>query len=268
MNRAFLRRLRRRPFQRLWERLHRGALIGQNFWASDLFETGEIEALQHLKSRLAGVERPVIFDVGANVGDYSKLCLQALGPRCIVHAFEPSAATFAALSAGIEPAAAPQLRLHQLGFSDRERDETLYSPGDGSTLASVHGFNPMDQAANDRTEQIRLTTIDGFCTAEGIDHIDFLKLDIEGHEFPALAGAKRMLDEGRIRFLQFEFGENNVGSRTFLRDFVELLGDRYAFHRVVPGGLVPWSYRGGNSEIFATMNYFCELREDQAELGR
>ena len=268
MNGSILRGLRSRPFQGLWERLYRLSLIGMNFWASDLFATGEIEALRHLKLRLEGVEHPVIFDVGANVGDYSRLCLERLGPGCVVHAFEPSAATFAALDRATAPAGCDRLRIHQLGFSDREREETLYSPGDGSTLASLHELDPLDQPRKERTEQVRLTTIDAFCVTEGIDRIDFLKLDIEGHEYPALVGAQRMIGEGRIRAIQFEFGENNVASRTYMRDFIDLLGDRYVLSRVVPGGLVPWSYRGGTSEIFATMNYFCELREDQPVVAR
>ena len=263
-----LQRLRSRPFQGLWERLHRSSLVGMNYWASDLRETGEIEALHYVKSRLQGIERPVIFDVGANVGDYARLCLRILGPRCVVHAFEPSAATFETLSGTIDAADGDRLRAHRLGFSDAEREETLYSPGDQSTLASLHALDPLDQAPKERREQVRLTTIDAFCNRESIDRIDFLKLDIEGHEYPALLGARGMLDEGRVKCLQFEFGENNVGSRTFLRDFADLLGGRYRMYRIVPGGLMPWTYRGGASEIFATMNYFCELRGDHAPVGR
>jgi len=63
-----------------------------------------------------------------------------------------------------------------------------------------------------------------------------------------------MLGRKRIDAIQWEFGENNISSRSYMRDFVDLL-DGFDFYRVVPGGLLPWAYRGGASEIFATMNY-------------
>ena len=69
-----------------------------------------------------------------------------------------------------------------------------------------------------------------------------------------------MLAENRIRFIQFEFGENNVSSRTYLADFDSVLGRHFDMFRIVPGGLVPWLYEGGRSELFATMNYLCERR--------
>ena len=72
-----------------------------------------------------------------------------------------------------------------------------------------------------------------------------------------------MISEGRIHFIQFEFGENNISSRTYLADFDRILSPQFDFRRVVPGGPTPWSYEGGRSEIFATMNYLCERREEQ-----
>ena len=53
----------------------------------------------------------------------------------------------------------------------------------------------------------------------------------------ALRGATHALSQGIVRALSFEFGAGNVNSRTFFRDFWELLSPYgYGFHRICPGG--------------------------------
>jgi hypothetical protein len=48
-------------------------------------------------------------------------------------------------------------------------------------------------------------------------------MDLEGHELFALRGTLTALSQRRIRALSFEFCLGNVNSRTFFRDFWELL---------------------------------------------
>ncbi|HZU51376.1 MAG TPA: FkbM family methyltransferase [Sphingomicrobium sp.] len=259
--RELLNRLvRRRALQPFWQALHGISLVSMNFWANRLRSTGEHEAVRYAARKLPRAPRPIIFDVGANVGEFSELCC-ATFHEPDVYAFEPSLATFDILNNNLARANA-NVSTHRLGFSDEPRDAQLYSSEPGSTIASVHQLERPIRPFHDRfTEIIKLATIDDFCRERGIDRIDYLKLDIEGHEYHALVGAHGLLSAGAIRFIQFEFGENNVSSRTYLNDFIKLLGDRYDFYRIVPGGLVPWRYRGGRSEIFATMNYLCERRD-------
>lgn len=254
---SLVRLARWRWLRPLWTRAHRTALVGLNYWSSSFHETGEREAIEFVKSRLGEVESPIIFDVGANVGEFSAACLDVFRQPCFVYAFEPSPTTFQLLARSL--GTSPHMELHQLGFSDSERENPLYSSERGSTIASLHQLErPLRPFRDEFTETVRLTTIDGFCEDAGVPRIDFLKLDIEGHELFALRGAAEMLANGRIKFLQFEFGENNISSRTYLSDFHALLGEHYRWYQVVPGGPQPWSYEGGRSEIFATMNYLCE----------
>lgn len=253
--------IRNRRFQPAWQQLHRFSLVAMNFWASDFNSTGELEALQYVESRLRSTPKPVIFDVGANVGAFSLACLKIV-PQCDLHAFEPSRATFERLSALVPN---DRVHLHNVGFSDQPRETNLYSSETGSTIASVYKLDrPIRPFRDEFTERVQLTTIDSFCRDRELRQIDFLKLDIEGHELSALNGAEAMLKAGAIRFIQFEFGENSLSARTYLSDFVYLLGARYDFFRIVPGGPVPWRYNGGTSEVFATMNYLCECRNETA----
>jgi hypothetical protein len=84
---------------------------------------------------------------------------------------------------------------------------------------------------------VRIRTLDGFCRERRIPRIDFLKMDAEGHELFILRGAKSMLRGGQISALSFEFGAANVDSRTWFKDFWDLLTPLYyRFWRIMPGG--------------------------------
>jgi hypothetical protein len=89
-------------------------------------------------------------------------------------------------------------------------------------------------------------------------------MDIEGHELFALRGAKNALKAGCIRALSFEFGSGNINSRTFFRDFWDLLTMyEYKIVRVLPGGKL-YSVRAYNEDLeyFRGVSNYIAYRQD------
>ena len=65
---------------------------------------------------------------------------------------------------------------------------------------------------------VETTTIDDFIAAHRIDAVDYIKVDVEGHELAVMKGARRSLEQRIIKAFSFEFGQADVASRTFFRD--------------------------------------------------
>ena len=251
--------------QPLWSRLHTLAVFAMNYGGGGLIESsGEEWVLANVVGPACRrVENAVAFDVGANVGDYS-LMLRRHAPEASIYAFEPSAKTCEQLTRNV--AQAGRVRAFNLGLSDEEKTVELYSytveGGEASLISSIDKRLP-PQVLNvevSASEAVRVQTLDRFCEEQNVERIDFLKLDVEGHELAVLRGARRMLSEGRVSMIQFEFGPANIYSRTYFYDFWTLLSGAYDIHRIVPKGLAPIAYYGEHREIFLTTNYLAVRR--------
>ena len=93
--------LRRRAFQGLWERLHHISTLGMNFYAATVEDSGERLVLAYVARRLQDVNPVIVFDVGANVGQFAFAAVEAFGNRAKVHSFEPAAGTCRTLAANV-----------------------------------------------------------------------------------------------------------------------------------------------------------------------
>lgn len=215
---------------------------------------------RHLKS-----PRPVLFDVGANTGDYSAE-LKRKFPEASVYAFEPNVNAYDVMLRDLAPLG---VNCYNLGLSSTAESRKMYTYAQeaASQHASVYRevLTGLHGAAAVTELEFRTTTLDDFCAEQGIDFIDFLKIDTEGHEWEVLGGARRMVAEGRVHLIQFEFNEMNVISRVFLRDFYELL-EGYSFYRLDTNGLIPLGGYSSTNEIFKFQNLLAV--NDRLEAGR
>ena len=192
--------------------------------------SGELRILNELIRNIAS---PVVFDVGANNGDWSALALKA-NRLARIHAFEPQAALAAHIAATY-----PAIAINTLAVGEVAGELDLYDYADhpGSQHASVlKGVIDSVHGGTPRISKVSVVTIDDYCRQHGVQHIDFMKIDVEGYEFAVLNGAKEMISAGRIQAIQFEFNEMNVTGRTFLQDFMNALGNNYCIYRILPHG--------------------------------
>lgn len=245
----------KKNFQFLFERLYRLSLKGMNYGrASDYQHNGESEMLERIKGMIQ-TDSPVLFDVGANMGEFTKRIMEVWqGTTYQLYAFEPSQKTFDLLQSSLPKS--PAVQLINKGMGEKSDKVELYYDREGSGLASVY---PRDLSYHNIKfsdhETIELTTLDFYCEQNKISSIDFLKLDVEGHELAVLRGGKKMFEEGKIKIVQFEFGGCNLDSRTFFRDYYNFFKRDFELYRILSNGLRPIRSYSERLEVFLSANY-------------
>lgn len=226
-------------------------------------ESGEKYALEHIKNKLQKKKQVIIFDVGANRGDYTQLIIDTFeGSRIpiLVYSFEPVRSTFRGLSKRFE--CRDEVKVFNIGFSDKKGSRPIYYSTRNSALSSIYKRDLKHiNITLSGVENIALTTIDTFCAQNRIPNIDLLKVDAEGHEFNIFQGAQEQIKRNRIDNIQFEFGGCNIDSRTFFKDFYYLLSDKYEIYRILRDGLYSVEQYKEDYEVFKTVNYFAKLRK-------
>lgn len=197
-----------------------------------------------------------VFDVGANRGQFLAMARAQFAGRPVrFHAFEPGRATFEMLCSTSE---GPDATLNNAALGREAGPLTLYADEPGSGMASLTrrrlGHFGIAIA---HEEQVAVTTLDAYCAARGIDGIDLLKLDVEGHELDVLAGGRSMFERGAVAMVSFEFGGCNIDTRTFLQDFFYFFREHgMTIHRITPSGyLRPLPAYREIDEQFRTSNF-------------
>lgn len=239
------------------------SLKGMNFGGGSSYdESGESWVLKMMAQKIS--EPAIIFDGGANRGNYALMADKILGGRGTapqIYCFEPSAETFSLLGKNLGER--KNIRLINQGLGERAGSLTLYSNAKGSGLASVYNRELLASGSGPHlTEQVGIISVDDFCTRNKIGHIDLLKLDTEGHELAALRGAAQMIARGAVANIQFEFGGTDIDAGVYFRDFYRLLSPRYRIFRILKNGLRPINKYSEWDEIFITTNYYAELKRN------
>lgn len=180
-----------------------------------------------LQRRFRGKEDILVLDVGANTGPFAEIVLDVV-PTAQIHCFEPNPDSVAEL----EKSFGSRVQVVPLGVSDRAEEKILYVPLPGEGHSQHCSFYGETLPRNSHPIVVKTLTLDGYCREQGIDHVDLLKVDVEGHELAVFRGARDMLRSGRVKCLMFEFNVHNVYSRTFFKDFWDELS-RYHLGRLL-----------------------------------
>ena len=100
----------------------------------------------------------------------------------IIHALEPGSHNFELLAHNTERF--PNVRAHRIGLFSRSGKATLHLDDSGIENSLV--------IRDDRSEEVDLITLDEFMAAHRIEHVDILKLDVEGAEEEIITASRRL----------------------------------------------------------------------------
>lgn len=202
---------------------------------------------------------PIIFDVGANQGQWSFLMYQSY-PQARFFLFEPQLTCHREVR---EKKIPNSILIPHAVSSSSGQTIKLFISENASGIASLH--QRRDSYFNNENFtpiEVSTVTIDNIIQEYELPRIDFMKMDVEGGELAALKGAIKGLEGNLIKALSFEFGSGNINSRTFFHDFWDLLTPLgYKIYRILPSSrLMPIKEYYEDCEYFrGVSNYIAVL---------
>jgi FkbM family methyltransferase len=141
----------------------------------------------------------VFFDIGAYHGIYSLVAGRRLGAGGRIVAFEPSPRECRRLRLHLRWNGISSTSVEPCAVGSANGDGTFFQVVSGDT--SRNGLRPPD--SKDSVVKIPVKTIglDQYITDSRLQHVDVVKLDVEGGEMAVLQGAERVLTEVRPIFI-------------------------------------------------------------------
>ena len=244
----------------------------ENNGDADFERNGERRFLEALFRYLgkSGRSQFVLLDVGANVGAYTRLLLDQAAllegkVKLEVHAFEPAQQSFESLRRGLS--ADGRVVLNRKAASSVNGTAPIFFDVSRSPLASLHRRDLFARSLGPAgTETVETIRLEDYLRSRAIDHVDFLKLDVEGHERAALEGLGIYLSGERMDFLQFEYGGTYLDAHVSLREIYRLFEEAgFAVAKVMRHGLELRPYQP-RMENFQYANYVAISRKIVAGL--
>jgi FkbM family methyltransferase len=218
-----------------------------------------------LEPLLADIKSPVALDIGANVGNYSQ-CLAGIIPKCQIYALEPNPIAYELLNNNLKHL--KQITCLNIGASSCATASTLYVknnqlssselatlyPDSLSVLRGYDSLFPIEAQFNSIDNLQKDATLPSY-------GINFIKIDTEGHELDCFRGATNSLSDRSLRIVQFEFNDINILSRTFLKDFYDILYPKFHLFRLDTNRLISLDSYDTSHEIFKYQNIVA-IREE------
>jgi len=166
---------------------------GRQFWVDradslEIAKTGIFEPIETALSQALIRPGDRVLDIGANMGYYTALFANWVGPSGIVNAIEPDPDNFALLDANTQDfQKTERVRLHALALSEAAGTAKLFRSKDNVGMHRLYDSICCDGSS------MEVTVCRGDDLA--LAPLDFIKIDIEGYEAFALRGLSNTLDD-------------------------------------------------------------------------
>lgn len=240
----------------------------------DIASNGEATLQQTIADMAPRGSVWTVLDVGANQGQWAASMIAAAARAgtdsgLTIVSVEPVPGTARMLQRAIDAHQSSTVwLLEEVAFSSRPKEVIIHVVEDGAGTNSVYSPNGPDVECESAVT-VAATTVDRYCQQSGLGVLAMIKIDVEGHDFEVLLGARETLADGKVDCIQFEYNHRWISAGRSLRDVFDLIrGTSYRLARVVPGGLelIPsW-----NSELdrYFEANYALVGHEVVSRIGR
>jgi len=135
----------------------------------------------------------VVFDVGANIGQYSLLASRLVGAIGRVYAFEPAIEVLQKLRENIALNTPDNIHVIPKAVAAESKNMQFF-PASEEKDQDIGSLLPAKGTRSNESIEVEAISLDDFCDSNSIDHVDFLKIDAEGFDLEVLKGASGLID--------------------------------------------------------------------------
>ena len=160
-----------------------------------------------------------VIDIGANVGYYSALTSDAVGPEGIVLAIEPDPESFKYLLKTIQASKFKNIRPFLKAASDHNNILPLFISKDN------RGDNRLYKTKQKRNSiKVETIIVDELIIENEIDQIDLIKIDVQGYEPKVIRGMQKIItSSNKITLLTEFWPQGIIDAGENPKDFLETL---------------------------------------------
>ena len=160
-----------------------------------------------------------VIDIGANVGYYSALTSDAVGPEGIVLAIEPDPESFKYLLKTIHASKFKNIRPFLKAASDHNNILPLFISKDN------RGDNRLYKTKQKRNSiNVETIRVDELIIENEIDQIDLIKIDVQGYEPKVIRGMQKIItSSNKITLLTEFWPQGIIDAGENPKDFLETL---------------------------------------------
>jgi len=221
----------------------------------------EINGEKKLIKLLSQKKFNIIFDVGANRGDWSSVILEEFN-NAKIHTFELSKSTFKEIAQNLK---SERVKHNNIGLSNIEGKISYKDYGEELDVMNTIVVNASywDYKKQPEIKNASVNSGDNYCEKEGIDFIDFLKIDVEGSENLVLEGFSKMLKQKKIRIIQFEYGYLNGDQHFLMKDFFNFFENfGYEVGVLKPQGVIFKKFSYELNNFLSGPNFIAIIKSD------
>lgn len=194
-----------------------GNIFDQGDVAYGVVNNGTVEEFdtELVKTILSNLKKDYVFyDIGANSGWYTALASN-VSNLATIHSFEPLEEYVDCIK---ETSSLNKIeernKIYNFALSDTNGVAKIRLAGSGSSLEK--DFLSIDRGLR----EIEIKTLDSFAKQTNLPNPDFIKIDVEGHEYKVLKGAEGVLEKSKpVLFIEIAYTLGTTGSSFVHADF-------------------------------------------------
>jgi len=197
-------------------------VIGKTILQEGLYDKTGLYFIEKILSRL---DNPVVFDVGANIGNHA---LRMSQYSQMVYLFEPQTKLIQCLNLTKTLNSLNNWKIFNFGLSNEDKTLTLYKNLESNIESS---FVSELKGKNFLTEESSVCIGDTVADENLLTRLDFIKIDVEGFEAKVIRGLKNSIIKFRpVIFMEWDkeitkqqFQEHDLFSQVFGGYFIKAI---------------------------------------------